>query len=177
MTKYAAFLRGINVGGNKPVKMDELKKIFKSLGFVNAKTILASGNVLFEAKHQKANILAGKIEKCLKKNFGSEINVIVRLLDELQNLIDQNPFSGINLTPDKRFYVTFLSAEPQSKLNIPYESPDKSFRIFRVTEKDICSVLTITDQSNTIDLMGIIEKEFGKKVTTRNWNTIMKFFK
>ncbi|HYQ86023.1 MAG TPA: DUF1697 domain-containing protein, partial [Bacteroidota bacterium] len=49
MIQYAAFLRGINVGGHKPVRMSDLEKAFGQLGFRNVKTVLASGNVLFEA--------------------------------------------------------------------------------------------------------------------------------
>ena len=51
--KYAAFLRGINVGGNNIIKMEELKKVFESMGFLNVKTILASGNVLFRVEGSK----------------------------------------------------------------------------------------------------------------------------
>ena len=53
LIKYAAFLRGINVGGHTIIKMGELRKVFESLGFWNVKTVLASGNVLFEAPERK----------------------------------------------------------------------------------------------------------------------------
>lgn len=177
MIKYAALLRGINVGGNKPVKMDELKLTFESMGFKNVRTVLASGNVLFETKEQSTMILKKKVEENLKKNFGIEIIVIIRSIEELQKLSDMDPFKGINVTKQTRLYVTFLPEKSKSKMKIPYESPDKNFRILRVTDKDICSVLTLTPESNTIDLMSILEKEFGRKVTTRNWNTIMRFLK
>lgn len=176
MPKFGAFLRGINVGGNKSVKMEELKKVFEAMGFENVRTVLASGNVLFEVKKSNARSITKKIEEMLKKKFGIEISVIVRPIDELKSLADNNPFEGIDVTPQTRLYVTFLSESPKSKMKIPYESPDKNFKILRVSDKDIWSVLTVTD-GKTVEVMDIIEKEFGKRVTTRNWNTILRLLK
>ncbi|MBI1730339.1 DUF1697 domain-containing protein [Candidatus Acetothermia bacterium] len=57
MTRYAAFLRGINVGGKKIIKMAELREAVESLGFRNVRTILASGNLLFDAPETNPSIL------------------------------------------------------------------------------------------------------------------------
>ena len=174
MSKYIAFLRGINVGGHKSVKMEELRKAFESMRFKNVKTLLASGNVLFQAPQANTNTLSKKIEEKLKKTFGHEINVIIRTIEELQHLFEANPFKGVKVTPQTRLYITFLSEKAKSDLQVPFESSDKNFKIIRVTESEICSVLTLSPTKNTIDLMNILEKEYGKKVTTRNWNTIIK---
>jgi uncharacterized protein (DUF1697 family) len=61
LSKYVAFLRGINVGGHKTIKMDELKEAFEANGFKNVKTFLASGNVLFDAPKAGVTTLAKKI--------------------------------------------------------------------------------------------------------------------
>jgi len=177
MIKYVAFLRGINVGGHKAVKMEELKKAFESLGFENVKTLLASGNVLFAAPHASASTLTKKVEEKLEKTFGHEIGVLIRKIEELQRLAEANPFTGVKVTPQTRLYVTFLSEKPRRGLKIPYESPDKNFKIIRATGSEVCSVLTLSPNSRTVDLMSILEKEFGRKVTTRNWNTIEKILK
>jgi uncharacterized protein (DUF1697 family) len=94
-TSYAAFLRGINNLGQKPVKMDELKKAFESLGFKNVRTILASGNVVFDAPKAGPRVLAETIEEKVKKRFGHEIVVLIRTIAELKRLADLNPFKGI----------------------------------------------------------------------------------
>ncbi|MEO6695641.1 MAG: DUF1697 domain-containing protein [Ignavibacteria bacterium] len=177
MSKYAAFLRGINVGGHKPVKMDELKKALELTGFKNVKTLLASGNILFETSKMPTYKLSKKIDEALEKKFEFKIPVIVRTLEELQELSDSDPFKGIEVTPQTRLYITFLSEEVKSNLKIPYESPEKNFKIIHVTKNEICSVLTLTPESKTVELMGVLEKEFGKNVTTRNWNTIIKLLK
>jgi len=177
MSKYAAFLRGINVGGHKTVKMEELKKAFAALGFENVKTLLASGNVLFAAPRASESTLVKKIEKKLETAFGHEIGVLIRKIEGLQRLAEANPFAGIKVTPQTRLYVTFLAEKPKSGLKIPYESPDKNFKIIRANGSEVCSVLTLSPNSRTVDLMSILEKEFGRKVTTRNWNTIDKILK
>ncbi len=176
MTRYVAFLRGINVGGHKPVKMEELKKAFESIGFQNVKTLLASGNVLFETSETGTDNLIKQIEGKLEKEFGHEIGVLLRTIEEIQNLADADPFKNIKVTPQTRFYVAFLSEKPKSALEIPYES-GKEIKIVYVSASEVCSVLILSPNKGTTDLMSVLEKEFGRKVTTRNWNTVTKILK
>jgi uncharacterized protein (DUF1697 family) len=173
-TAYAAFLRGINNLGQKPVKMDELKKAFESLGFKNVKTFLASGNVVFDSPNSNPSVLSKTIEEKLNKKFGHEIPVLIRTIREMQGLDEANPFKEIKVTPQTRLYVTSLSEKPKGALKIPYEPPDKKFKILRATESEVYSVVTLSQNSGTPDLMGFLEKQFGRKITTRNWNTIGK---
>ena len=178
MTVYAAFLRGINVGGQRRVTMDRLRQAFESLGFANVKTLLASGNVLFEGHRANPGRLVRRIEAKLEKTFGDEISVIVRPLEELRDLVASNPFQGIKVTPRTRLFVTFLSEKPRTTLKIPYTSPDKSFRIIGLRGRELCSVLTLGPQwAKNLRQMNILEKEFGKKVTTRTWNTVVRVVK
>lgn len=177
MPKYVAFLRGINVGGNKQIKMDALQRAFLSWKFVNVKTLLASGNVLFETKNSDASVSAESIEKNIKKTFGRDVNVILRSFQQIQDLFDANPFKNVKVTPQTRLYVTFLSEKPKTHLKIPCESPQKNFKIFRVSNNAVFSVLTLLPNFGTIESMAILEKEFGRKITTRNWNTITKILK
>lgn len=186
--KYVAFLRGINVGGNATVKMEELRKTFESLGFFDVKTLLNSGNVVFATEtHERA--LTKKIEEKLLQIFDRKIIVLIRSISAIQKLIDIDPFKKITITPDTRLYVTFLSEKPHSIVNISYppasqaralragESPKKDFKILEVSSTEICSVLTLSPERNTTDIMNILEKEWGKNITTRNWNTVLKIAK
>jgi uncharacterized protein (DUF1697 family) len=177
MARYAAFLRGINVGGHKPVSMDCLRKAFESLGFRNVKTLIASGNVLFETPSTNA-ALVDKIETKLERTFGHKINTILFPIEKLRDVADLNPFQGIRVTPRTRLFVTFLSEEPKTGLKIPYVSPDKSFRILCVAHRAVCSVLVLGPQwAKNLRQMDILEKEFGKKITTRSWSTVVRVLK
>lgn len=169
---YIAFLRGINVGG-KVVPMAALKKAFEKMGHGNVRTVLNSGNVAFDAKNG-AVVTAKGISAVLAKTFGFEIEVMVRTQAQLEKLTQTDPFKGVKRTPETRLYVTFLAAKPKSKLKIPYTSPDFPFKILKVTPAEVLSVLQLSAKGNTPEAMAVLEKEFGKSVTTRNWNTVQK---
>ena len=174
MAEFAAFLRGINVGGHKQVPMKELKNAFESLHFKNVQTLLASGNVLFETPSANEAVLERMIEEKLKDTFGHEIRVLVRSRKELQQLIDSQPFKKTEVTPQTRLYITFLSEKPAAHIKIPYTSPDKNFKILRASEREVCSAATLSPNTRTVEAMSILEKEYGRNVTTRNWNTVIR---
>ena len=138
MTQYVAFLRGINVGGHKPVKMEELKKAFESMGFQNVKTLLASGNVLFETPDMGTDNLVKRIEEKLEMELGYKITVLLRTIEEIQNLAEADPFKNIKVTPQTRLYVTFLSEKQKSALKIPYESTEKDIKIVHLVVTNVC---------------------------------------
>ena len=173
MAEYVAFLRGINVGGNNKIDMDELRQAFMSWGFAGVKTVLASGNVIFETQKAKAG-LAQIIEQKISESFGIDVSVILRTVDDIKALAEADPFKNIRVTPQTRLYVTFLADKPKSKTP---ESQDKDFRILHVSDAEVFSVLTLLPDRRTVDLMKILEIEFGKKITTRNWNTVCRILK
>ncbi len=177
MQKYAVFLRGINVGGNKKVPMAKLTEVLKKAGFTNVKTLLASGNVLFESSSSKPQEIQKKIESMIEKTFGFSSHTIVRKFSELEAIAKKDPFKNIKVTKDTRLYVTFLSEASKSKLKLPYVSPGKDFSILQVVDGVVISVLTVNPKMRSVDSMQILEKEFGKNVTTRNWNTVQKLLK
>ena len=174
---YIAFLRGINVGGNTLVKMDDLKKTFASLSFNNIKTILASGNILFDTTETDVVSLSQKIQQILKKIYGFEITVILRTGKKIQSLINTDPFKNCQVTPNTRFHVTFIDEKSHSNLSIPYESTEKDFRILCNISGVVCSAIELSPNRGTTELMKLLEKEFGKKITTRTWNTVTKIAK
>lgn len=92
MTTWVAFLRGVNLG-RRQMKMAELRDICAALGFGNIKTILASGNVRFDASGKPASIRK-KLEHGLKDHFDFEVGVILRTAAEIEAAIAANPFAG-----------------------------------------------------------------------------------
>jgi uncharacterized protein (DUF1697 family) len=172
---YIAFLRGINVGGNVLIKMDDLKKVFESLAFGNVKTVLASGNVIFESRDTNPEKIQLILEEALFNKYNHKIGVIIRTQSDLKKLASRAPFRNVIVTPNTRLYVTFLPQDAKkTALKIPYESPDKVYIISHVTSTEVLSVMTVSPSHHTTDLMNVLDHEFGKNVTTRNWNTILK---
>ncbi len=173
MTKFVAFLRGINVGGNHKVPMQELKDILLNMGFENIITLLNSGNVIFEAKPTEIAELESLIAQQLNSSFGFPIPVIIRSAENLKQLIQSDPFKGITVTKETRLYLSFLRKSPQIELQLPWISEDKSFRILKIDEANIISILDLSI-GKTVKGMEDLEKLFGKDITTRNWNTILR---
>lgn len=173
MTKYVAFLRGINSGKNPTVKMEVLRKTFENLGFENVRTILASGNILFESSADEKT-LEQKIEKMLPETIGFKSDVIVRTIDDLHNFVLLNPFKVIEITPHIRPYVSFIKEEP--KKNIEFPAGGKGYTILGIFNGIVCSVVDLSG-AKTPSLMQVLDKEFGKGITTRSWNTVERISK
>ncbi len=98
---YAAFLRALNVGGTSVVKMANLKRQFEKLGFTNVQTVLASGNVLFDAK--------GSASAATKAIASIGYTACVRTAAEVRRIAEHDPFGGKD--PD-HLYVAFLEKKP-----------------------------------------------------------------
>lgn len=168
-TQYVAFLRGINVGGHHKVPMADLQSELEKLDFKNVVTFLNSGNILFESKESD---LENKISESLEKRFDFPVPVIVKKAETIVDLVKNNPFQQFKVTKEHRLYVTFLRKEAES----PSESPDNSFRIIGKDNNMVFSVLDLS-VSRTVKAMEVLEKFFGKDITTRNWNTIERIAK
>ena len=174
--KYVAFLRGINVGGHHKVPMAELRKELESIGFENVVTLLNSGNIIFESINDNIENLEKIISEHLEKSFGFPIPTLIRKSKIIYELSNNNPFRDIKLTKDIRLYVSFLRKNNTTKFKIPYESQDKSYKIIGISDKIILSILDLSI-SKTPKAMSVLDKYFGKDITTRNWNTIERIVK
>ena len=170
---YIAFLRGINVGGNHKVPMADLRNIMTDLGYENVKTILNSGNVVFDCRQTNLPTIEATLEAQLSEAFGFPIPVILRTKNEITDLVRDNPFEKIEMHSDLRLYVSFLKTEPNVSISVPYISDDSSFQILEVRNCDVVSMLDLS-KGKTVNGMNDLEKLFGKNITTRNWNTIIK---
>ena len=89
--RYAALLRGINVGGNKKVSMAELRDFAATLGLDDPRTLLNSGNLVFASK-TAALKLESVLETETKKRFGLETRYFLRAPEEWQSAVEANPF-------------------------------------------------------------------------------------
>jgi uncharacterized protein (DUF1697 family) len=169
--RYAAFLLGINLG-TRTVRMADLKALMEKEGYGNVATLLASGNVVFDAPKQKTEALAKKLGAAYEKKFSFPISVIVRTMGEMEAMLAAAPFKKVQMTKDIRRYVTFLAEKPPSLT--PPRSPDAGYRVIKVTKGEAYSVLDLSKFAQTPDVMKLLGKAYGRKITTRNWNTIEK---
>src|SRR5262249_27325653 len=130
-----------------------------------------------QAREVSQRTLVKRIEEELTKAFGHQIPVILRTVREIQEMVDSNPFEKVKVTPDIRLYVTFLSEIPTSTIKTTYASPEKNLKILGIKDGAVFHVVTLDAKRGTTDAMAALEKEFGKRVTTRNWNTVIRMLK
>jgi uncharacterized protein (DUF1697 family) len=164
---YAAFLRGVS-----PVnaKMSELKKCLEAAGLTNVKTVLASGNVVFETRAAPRTTIERKVEGAMEKHLGKVFATTVRSIDELEALVAADPFKAFRLAPAAKRVVTLLRAKPTVKIKLPVELDGAQILCVRGTE--IFSAYVPGPKGPVF--MNLIEKTFGKDLTTRTWDTLGK---
>lgn len=171
MNIFITLLRGINVSGQKLIKMSELKILFEDLGFTQVTTYIQSGNVVFKSKKRNLNDIEGEIQRGLKSKFNFDVQVFVITSDELENIISNNPFIKKN-KEEAKLYVTFLSKIPDAeKLDVlsKFNFETEEYRVYR---RNI--FLHFPNGYGKAKLNNnLIEKKLGLFATTRNWNTMI----
>jgi uncharacterized protein (DUF1697 family) len=164
VTRYAAMLRGINLGSRNRVAMPALKELFEDLGFSDVGTYVQSGNVVFSAsKKPHAVAIATRIEK----DLGATSPVLLRSARELAELVRGNPFRG----DASAFHVTLLEDKPKAAdikaVDAARFTPDE----FAVVGRDV--YLRCPDGYGRSKLNNAFwEKKLGTVATTRNWKTV-----
>ena len=108
MTTYIALLRAVNVGGTGKLPMSELKSMCEQAGFGNARTYIASGNVVFDSAMAASKVKAA-LEALLEQYAGKRVEVMVRTGPEMAAVLAANPFPD---AAPNRTVVIFLDAAP-----------------------------------------------------------------
>jgi uncharacterized protein (DUF1697 family) len=167
MARYAALLRGVSPMN---LKMPALKAALETAGFADVKTLLSSGNVVFAGRRGAEAGIERKVEAAIEKHVGKRFGAIVRSIEELEQLLDADPFAAFRLPANSKRVVTFLRAAPKHKLVLPIERDGA--RILKLHGRELLSAYVVSDKGPVF--MAIIEKACGKEITTRTWETVRK---
>jgi uncharacterized protein (DUF1697 family) len=171
MPVYIAMLRGINVSGQKIIKMESLRASLASLGFEEVRTYIQSGNIVFKTVTTVPAGLAGKIANTILDDFGFAVPVLVRTKEELAGVIQANPLLKWKGIDEARLHVTFLSAAAPKGSEEILKSLARQSELFAVGGREI--YLHCPDGYGDTKLSNnAIEKAFAVPATTRNWKTV-----
>jgi uncharacterized protein (DUF1697 family) len=167
MPRYVALLRGVMPTN---CKMPELRACFEAAGFDDVRTVLSSGNVVFTTKASPLPVLERKAEEATLAGLGRPFATIVRSAEYLQALVASDPFAEFSLPPTAKRVVTFLRRAEERAVILPIERDGARVHKLVATE-----VFTSYERSpKGPDFMTLIERTFGKDVTTRTLGTVEK---
>lgn len=167
MPRYVALLRGVSPMN---AKMPELKRCFEQAGFTDVRTVLSSGNVLFSARAAADSTLARKAEQAMEAGMGRSFFTIVRSVAALREIVESDPYAGMKLSAAAKRVVTFLAEAPKGKVTLPAEVDGA--RIVRVRGGEVFTAYVPSPRGPVF--MTVIEKTFGKDITTRTLDTVKK---
>lgn len=167
MPRYVAFLRGVMPTN---ASMPDLKRAFEAAGFTDVKTVLSSGNVVFSTRASSESALERKAEAAMQKTLGRTFATMVRSADALQRLLGGDPYAAVRLPAEAKRVVTFLRAAPAKMPRLPMELDGATI----VAVHGLEAFAAYTPSPKGPVFMTLIEKTFGKDVTTRTWDTVRK---
>jgi len=170
MTIYIAFLRGINVGGHKLIKMADLRQSLEMMGLRNVQTYIQSGNILFESE-KEASQLAQRIEQQIQTTFGFFVPVMLRTSVEFEQIMENCPFNFDALLENESIHISLLSEVPTQKEMTHLDKFQNDVEKYRIEGKEIYLFLS---QSIRDSKLAIQLQKVGVSSTSRNWKTIIK---
>lgn len=170
MKTHIALLRGINVSGQKIIKMAELRASLAKLGYQSIQTYIQSGNILFQAEGKRATTLQSEIKELIKQDFGFDVPIVMTTAEKLKSAVAQNPFADKDLS---RVYLTLLEQEPEGEhidhLKTFNYTPEEY-----VLEGKVVYLFSPIPYGNAKLSNNLFEKKLKVKATTRNWKTVNK---
>ena len=173
MTTYISMLRGINVSGQKSIKMDALKSVYEGLDFDAVTTYIQSGNVIFKSAKRPQHGLVEEITAAIEARFGYPVTVVLRDQADLARIIRDNPFPARDGIALDKLHVCFLSGSPRQDGLPALPAVTTGNDEFSILGENIYLYCPggygKTKLSNTF-----FEKKLALSATTRNWKTVQK---
>jgi uncharacterized protein (DUF1697 family) len=173
MSIHIALLRGINVGGRNLIAMSQLRDLVGSLGFAGVRTLLQSGNLVFQSDRLAGSELERLLEAETAKRMNVAVDYLVRTREEWQAIIAGNPFTDAAMRDPGHLLVMCLKSAPPSKDVKALQAAIKGPEVVSALGKQLYIVypdgVGRSKFSHTL-----IERILGTRGTGRNWNTILK---
>lgn len=172
MATKIALLRAVNLGGETKVSMSDLRKLLAELGLGNPRTLLQSGNLVFEGGQDGDDELENLLQSETARSLALRTDFFVRGRAEWSSMIANNPFLTETTTDPSHLLVVFLRAQPAEASVRTLDAlagPERARtwgRHLYVTYPEGIGRSRLT--------MSVIERTLGMRGTARNWNTVLK---
>jgi uncharacterized protein (DUF1697 family) len=173
---WIAFLRAVNVGGRK-APMAQVRELFAELGLGAVRSYIASGNVFFTVPDPSSvdrPALTLAIEEKLRDGLGIDVPVMLRTASELEAALRAAPFGQVEVTPEIRLSVVFLSAPLPAGLAFPLRSPKGDWELLGATEGEAFVLIRLAEGKLGGNPIAVIEKTYKVQATARFFHTAEK---
>ncbi len=175
MPAFISLLRGINVSGQRKIRMADLKDAYEALNLTNVNTYVQSGNVVFNCKIRSASKMAELLKQQVESCFGYDVTVMVRTPSDFERIIKSNPFAAQAKTDPSKVYVTFLAASPSGSMVKSVENADTRGDEFLLGREEIF-LHCPNGYGRTKLNNAFFERKLKMPATTRNWKTVEALF-
>jgi len=165
-------LRGINVGGHRSVGMTDLRNFLTQLGFDDVRSLLQSGNLVFNSRARTGAELERFLEAEAMKRFALEIDIFVRAPEEWKSMIRQNPFRKEAELDPAHLVVMLLKSPPRAEDVAALQEGISGGEIVRAKGRHLYAFYP-DGQGRSRLTNAVIERRLGR-CTGRNWNTVLK---
>jgi uncharacterized protein (DUF1697 family) len=173
MLVFISLLRGVNLAGHNRIKMDALRALYESLGFLNPQTYIQSGNVVFQAEERNAALLNKKIQDSIEKKFAFRPTIVLRTALELRAIIAANPFAKRKDLDPSRFLVTFLASPPAAEALAAAQKIKTDPEELRIVGSE-AFIYFPNGMARPKMSWPAIERTLKTTGTGRNWTTVTK---
>ncbi|MCL4838213.1 MAG: DUF1697 domain-containing protein [Thermoanaerobaculia bacterium] len=167
MPRYVAFLRGVMPTN---LKMADLRRAAEEAGGTAVRTLLASGNVVFDAPSRSEAAVTRALEAAIAARSGRAFRAFVRRQADLGTLVAADPFASLPLPAAAKRIVTFLASPPDPPPALPVEH--EGVRVFALSGREVLTAYLPHPRGPVF--MTLLERLFGTEATTRTWDTVRK---
>jgi len=168
---YIALLRGINVSGQKKIKMADLRQVLEENGLKNVKTYIQSGNIIFDSEPVDRSALQEKIAIIIRQQFGFDVPTLVLRKNDVEHILKANPFH--EEAEENKLYYVLLKSTPKEVLVEQFNQLQFEHEGFKIT--DTCVYLFCKGGYGKAKLNNnLIENKLKVEATTRNHKTMLK---
>ena len=173
MPAYIALLRGVNLAGHNMVAMADLRAMLEGMGFTDVRSLLQSGNLVFQGRAQASASLERKLEQEAQRRLDLETDFHVRTTAEWQTIIKRNPFAAAARKDPGHLLMMCFKEAPAAKDVRALQAAIKGREVVRAVGRQVYFIYP--DGVGTSRLTtALIDKALGLRGTARNWNTVLK---
>jgi uncharacterized protein (DUF1697 family) len=173
MNAHIALLRGVNVGGSRMVAMADLRALIEQLSFTDVRSLLQSGNLVFESERRTCEDIERLLETQVQKQLELATTFFVRTATEWQKIIVKNPFPKEAAADPSHLIVMFLKDKPKLQNIVELQAATVGSERVKILEKQAYIVypegIGRSKMTNAL-----IERKLQTQGTGRNWNTVLK---